>query len=82
MPCGILHADYSPRSLPSRLIRIIGFNLALLLPGQRTQSLRDRCKVPGPAWLNLEVPVKVIASRDGRNGQMWWAHSVRHLATT
>lgn len=79
VPCGICHAGYSPWRLPSRMMRVVAFNLALLLPGCHAGWLRERCTSPGPVWVTLEVSTKVSASRDGLNGQMWWAHRARRL---
>jgi hypothetical protein len=77
VPCGIRHAGYSRITASRRTLRIVAFNLAVLLPGRRAEWLRARAKTPGPAWLDIDLEGKCRLSRGGHNGQLWWAHGLR-----
>lgn len=71
--CGLLHCGYSPHCPVTRLARIVVCNVALLLPDERARWMRQRAHDPGPVWRGLELEQRVVLSRAGWNGPMWWA---------
>lgn len=73
VPCGVIHRGYSPYPAWRRLSRILAFQVAVCLPGERCRWMRARSASPGAAWNAIGVDDKVAFSRAGRNGELWWS---------
>jgi hypothetical protein len=73
VPCGLVHQGYSHYGFVTRLVRIIAFQIALGLPGNRCAGMRRRAKHPGPTWFSITDVEKSVSSRAGLNGQIWWS---------
>lgn len=77
VPCGVIHRGYSPFSASRRLARILWFNLAVCLPGDRAAWMRERAHACGPVWTALEDDERARVSRQGGRGRLWWARRIR-----
>src|SRR3954447_11881372 len=58
VPCGLFHSGGSPFSPVQRLVRIVAFTLARLLPTNRARAERRLARFGGPSWRNTAIDSK------------------------